>query len=174
MFDLTAKYFPDQRASWTIVANGLGLTAGTLVAGRLVDRYRRLCTQLYLMAGGLWYSALLIAATPTLFTHIHSFVTPILINLIIGFGNGGQAALYYVSIVSVVATEDIAQAVGISSAVCGTTFLAGGALGGWLVDAYGSYGVAFLAAGALGQFGSILFFFVSAERQMSLSSSASD
>lgn len=56
------------------VTYGVGLVAGTLVTGRLVDRYRRVSTQIYLMAGGLWFAALLNAATPALFAHIHSFL----------------------------------------------------------------------------------------------------
>lgn len=54
----------------------------------------------------------------------------------------------------------------------GTTYLAGGALGGRLVDAYGSYGVPFLVAGALGQVASLTFLFVSTERQASFCSGA--
>ena len=56
------------------VTYGLGLVAGTLVAGRLVDRYRRVCTQLYLRGGGLWFAALLTAVTPVLFASIRSFL----------------------------------------------------------------------------------------------------
>ena len=52
----------------------------------------------------------------------------------------------------------------------GTTYLAGGALGGQLVDAYGSYGVPFLVSGALGQLASLTFLFVSTARQASVCS----
>ena len=68
-----------------------------------------MCSQLYLTASGLWYSALLIDAIPTLIICIRSFETSVLSNALLGFQNGEQALFYYVSIASVVFTEDITQ-----------------------------------------------------------------
>ena len=175
LYDFIKEAFPNESAIWAILSLCMGLAAGMLLAGCLADRYRRLCMQIYLMAGGLWYSALLSAAMPTLIVYIQSFMTRALIYALLGFGNGGYWALYYVSIASIVATEDLPQAVGILSAVSGLTYLVGAALAGWLVHAYESYhGVAFLVSGALGQLGALTFLFVSTERQMNTCTGSTD
>ena len=93
---------------------------------------------IYLTASGLWYSALLIDAMPTLIICIRSFETSVLSNALLGFRNGGQALFYYVSIASIVFTEDITQSGSISSTVsCLPLVPRKRALAGCLVDAYG-------------------------------------
>ena len=59
--------------------------AETLLADRLVDRYRRPCRELYLMASGLRFSANIIAAMPTLMDSIKSLLTPVLLNCLLDF-----------------------------------------------------------------------------------------
>ena len=55
------------------------------------------------------------------------------------------------------------QAIGLSAAVVGFSYLGGGALSGMLVDLYQNYDVAFLVAGALAQVASLLFLCVRTE-----------
>lgn len=61
------------------------------------------------MAAGLWLAALCVAAAPTLFARVPHFSAAVALNVLRAIGNGGQGALYVVSISNVVPQEDLAQ-----------------------------------------------------------------
>ena len=91
------------------MAYGVAFLVSNVVAGRLADRFRRVFQQLLLMAVGLWLAALCVAAAPTLFATVPHFSMAVALNVLRAVGNGGQGALYVVSIANVVPEADLAQ-----------------------------------------------------------------
>ena len=83
------------------MAYGVAFLMSNVVAGRLADRFRRVFQQLLLLVVGLWIAALCVAAAPTLFATMPHFSMAVAFNVLRAVGNGGQGALYVVSIANV-------------------------------------------------------------------------
>lgn len=91
------------------MAYGVAFLVSNLVAGRLADYFHRVYQRLLMMAVGLWVAALCVAMAPILFENMPHFSAAVALNVLRAVGNGGQGALYVVSIANVVPQEDLAQ-----------------------------------------------------------------
>ena len=159
MYKYVEDSYPAYNVAWISVAYGITLGIGSILSGRIADRFKRFYVQLLLIASGMSLTAIVAVAAPA-FRYIPGFWYPLFVNALFGLGDSGQGALYYVSIRATVPAQDLPQAVGLCAAVSGFLNMLGPPAGGIMFDYLKDYAIPFLLSGLMLQLSAMMFYMV--------------